>query len=287
MARSRLGRGLDMLLAKTGSSPNPSENGVREIAVDAIRPNPRQPRHAIDPDGAEEAELAASIEAHGVIQPVLVRPAGANRYELIAGERRFRACQRLGRQSVPAIVRDTDEEDLLTLALIENLQRKDLNPIEKAQAIQQLIEDFDLTQEEAAKKVGKQRSSIANLLRLLDLEPEIQDAVSRGTITFGHARALLALSRKKERLELFQRILREGLNVRKVEELARRKSRGTRRTRLGRKDAQIESLEDTLRVHFGTKVTIEPRGKSGKVVIHFASHAEFDRLLELWGVPRE
>jgi ParB family transcriptional regulator, chromosome partitioning protein len=282
MSRSRLGRGLDMLLAKTGTGPD-STNEVVAIPLDAISPNPRQPRHGIDSADQDEIDLAASIDAHGVIQPVLVRPKGAGRYELIAGERRFRACERLGRRTVPAIVRDADDEALLSIAIIENLQRKDLNPIEKAEAIKHLIEDFDLTQEEAAKKVGKQRSSVANLLRLLDLEPAIRDAVSRGTITFGHARALLAVPSGRDRLALFDRILKEGLNVRKVESEAGRKSK---RPRMKRRDSNIEELEDALRIRFGTKVTVESRGKRGKVVVHFGSHAEFDRLLELWGVER-
>lgn len=282
MERTRLGRGLDMLLARTGSGGGPeAANEVKSIPIDAISPNPRQPRQVIDATDSEEADLAASIQEHGIIQPVLVRPKGPGKYELIAGERRFRACQRLELAAVPAIVRDADEETLLSLALIENLQRKDLNPIEKAEAIQHLIEDFDLTQEEAAKKVGKQRSSIANLLRLLDLEDEIKQAVSRGTISYGHARALLGVSRKKDRLELFRRILREGFNVRKVEELARRKSK---RPKMKRKAAQVEAMEDALRQHFGTKVSIDARGKGGKVVIHYSSNADFNRLLDAWGV---
>lgn len=281
--RARLGRGLDMLLARTGSGPE-TANEVLALPLAAISPNPRQPRKRIDPADEDEGDLAASIDLHGVIQPVLVRPAGPGRWELIAGERRFRACQRLGRPTVPAIVRDADEETLLSLALIENLQRKDLDPIEKAEAIQQLIEDFDLTQEEAAKRVGKQRSSIANLLRLLDLEPEIREAVSRGTITFGHARALLAVESQAERLALFQRIVRDGLNVRRVEQEAGRRSG---RRGLKRRDPQVDAMEDALRVRFGTKVSIDVRGKRGKVVVHFGSFAEFDRLLALWGVPRE
>ena len=280
--RTRLGRGLDMLLARTGAGPDTASE-VLSIPIAAIGPNPRQPRKCIDAADEAEADLAASIELHGVIQPVLVRPAGPGRYELIAGERRFRACERLGRQTVPAIVRDADEETLLSLALIETLQRKDLDPIEKAEAIRQLIEDFDLTQEEAAKRVGKQRSSVANLLRLLDLEPEIREAVSRGTISFGHARALLAVESGSDRMALFQRILRDGLNVRRVEQEAGRK----KPRRLKRRDPQVDAMEDALRVQFGTKVSIELHGKRGKVVVHFGSFAEFDRLLALWGVPRE
>lgn len=282
MKGSRLGRGLDMLLAKTG--PEEARGGVEvvEVSIANITPNPRQPRWKIDLDDPELAELAASIEMHGIIQPVLVRRLDASRYELIAGERRFRASQKLGRSTIPAIVRQADEEEILRLALIENIQRKDLNPIEKAEAIAQLIEDFDLTQEEAARKVGKQRSTVANLIRLLELEPEIKEAVSRGTITFGHARALLGVGNKKERLELFKRISTDGFSVRKVEEEVRRTVKKPKK--LKRRDASIEALEDKLRDHMATRVQIDQRGRGGKFTIYFANNSEFGRLMELLGV---
>jgi ParB family chromosome partitioning protein len=270
-----------MLLAKTG--PEEAKGGVEVVEVDikSITPNPRQPRWKIDLDDPELAELASSIEMHGIIQPVLVRKTGVGRYELIAGERRFRASQKLGRTTIPAIVRQADEEEILRLALIENIQRKDLNPMEKAEAIAQLIEDFDLTQEEAAKKVGKQRSTVANLVRLLELEPEIKDAVSRGTITFGHARALLGVASKKERLELFKRITTESFSVRKIEAEVRKKSA---KPRMKKRDAQIEALEDKLRDHFATRVQIDQRGRGGKFTLYFANNSEFGRLMELLGV---
>jgi ParB family chromosome partitioning protein len=278
-----------MLLAKTG--PDATKDGeagggveVVEIAVNSITPNPRQPRWKIDLDDPELAELASSIEMHGIIQPVLVRKSGPSSYQLIAGERRFRASQKLGRTTIPAIVRQADEEEILRLALIENIQRKDLNPIEKAEAIAQLIEDFDLTQEEAAKKVGKQRSTVANLIRLLELEPEIKDAVSRGTITFGHARALLGVSSKRERLELFKRITTESFSVRKIEAEVRKKAK---KPRMKKREAQIEALEDKLRDHFGTRVQIDQRGRGGKFSIYFANNSEFGRLMDLLGVSLE
>ncbi|MCI0342240.1 MAG: ParB/RepB/Spo0J family partition protein [Planctomycetales bacterium] len=288
----RLGRGLDLLLARSGESV---AGDIVSIPLDSIRPNPRQPRGKIDPSDPELAGLSLSIKADGVLQPILVRKStgssgiggnggnGGDGYELIAGERRFRAAQAAGLRAIPAIVREADDRGLLRLALVENMQRKDLDPIEKAEAIQALIEDFDLTQDEAAKEVGIERSSIANFIRLLDLPAAIRDAVSRGTITMGHARALLSVADPEQQLALFHQILESSLTVRDVETQARRGSRRPSR----RRGPSVEALEGALREKFGTKVAIHARGRGGRIVVHYASAEEFDRLLDLWRVPRE
>ncbi len=279
----RLGRGLDLLLARSGESV---AGDIVSIPLETIHPNPRQPRGRIDPSDPELVGLSLSIKADGVLQPILVRKSsgnGGDGYELIAGERRFRAAQAAGLRTIPAIVREADERGLLRLALVENMQRKDLDPIEKAEALKGLIEDFDLTQDEAAKEVGIERSSIANFIRLLDLPPVIREAVSRGTITMGHARALLAVADPESQMALYKQILESSLSVREVETEARRRSRKPPR----RRGPSVEALEAALRERFGAKVAIHPRGRGGRIVVHYATADEFDRLLDLWKVPKE
>ena len=276
VVQRRLGRGLDFLISGDAGGPSPDE--IRHVALTEIRPNPYQPRREFADE--EIAELAASILEHGILQPIVVR-ATAEGYELVAGERRYRASERLGRDTVPAIVRTATDEQMLELALIENIQREDLNPIDTAVAIGSLIERLGLTQEEAARRLGKSRPAIANLLRLLELPEDIQARVSVGKLTAGHARALLALEDDQSRRELAARIEKDGLSVRATETAAKR--------RPARRPAEagdpglapyLHDLEDQLRAALGTRVSIHARGDKGKVVIEYFSRDEFEGLLD-------
>jgi ParB family chromosome partitioning protein len=281
MKSSHLGRGLETLLAPAEEPQQPSPQTL-EIPVSQVRPNPSQPRQAFDPEAL--AELAESIARNGVIQPIIVR-AQADGYELIAGERRLRAAIQAGLTTIPAIVRQATENQSLELALVENIQRQDLNPIEQAQAYKEFIERLALTQEEAAARLGKKRPSIANILRLLDLPQQIQDAVSRGTLTMGHARALLALPDRAEQLRLAARIERDDLSVRQTEQLVNDRLRRGRRPTAD--DAQprpthIVDLEGKLREALATRVTIltHIHDDAGRIVVDFFTKDDFQRLLE-------
>ena len=277
MSKNRLGRGLDALLARNNEEAPEAPTGVQELPLELIHPNRYQPRTDFNEDAL--ADLANSISTKGVIQPLIVRTDGDG-YELIAGERRFRAAGIAGLATVPVVVRDADDADTFEVALIENIQREDLNPIEKATAYHDLIERFALTQEEAAQRVGQKRSTVANFLRLLDLPEEIQQNVSRGTLSMGHARALLALSDPGEQKRLAGRIEREGLSVRAVEKIIQSYSERDKTKKVVYKSAHIRDLEERLRRALGTRVRIaEGRGR-GKIVIEFYSNDDFDRILE-------
>ena len=282
----RLGRGLDSLLSTNVadvSLEGMPAGDILQLRIDDIRPNPFQPRDSVGGEAFEE--LVASVREHGVLQPVLVRRAGEG-YELIAGERRWRACKQVGLDAVPAMVRDIGDDDALTLALVENLQREDLNPIEKARAFREMADRFDLTQEEVARRTGKERPTIANFLRLLDLPEAVQELVSRGTISMGHARALLGLDKAKEQMDMCRRIIRDDLSVRDVERVVTRgkRPRGPRRAAAVRKNAHLRDLEDRMRERVGLKVTVEARGARGKVSFHFANDADLQQLLDVLGI---
>ena len=280
MEPSRLGRGLDAILGGVAEAPAPGQR-ILDLPVRDIHPNPNQPRADFDPDAL--AELAESIRRNGVLQPIIVR-SGDDGYQLIAGERRWRAAVQAGLPAIPAIIRTATDNESLELALIENIQRQDLNPIEQARAYKDLIERFALTQEEAASRLGKKRSSIANLLRLLDLPQDIQDAVSRGTLTMGHARALLGLTDRAEMRRLSARIQRDDLSVRMTERIVADRLRRAKPTRSpdGPKAPHIVDLEAKLRTSLGTRVTISHNKnlKKGRIVIDFFSDDDFHRLLE-------
>ncbi len=296
----RLGRGLEALLAVRPVAGNPSPTGrddsarssLRQIAVALIRPNPLQPRKEFDP--TELADLEASIRANGLLQPVTVRPATGG-FELIAGERRFRAMQRLGWSEIPAIVKETDDRALLTLALVENLQRTDLNPIEEAEGYQQLVTQFSLTQQEVSDVVGKDRSTVANTLRLLALPSVVRRMVREGELTIGHARALLALGDEHRMIDLAKAIVAEGLNVRDVERRVR--EAGTKHTKKqasalraeAKRPAEAARIEDELRRRLQTDVKIRLSAKDkGEVRIAFYSADDLERVLDLvLGVARE
>jgi ParB family transcriptional regulator, chromosome partitioning protein len=255
---------------------------LEEIAVSAITGNPRQPRQAFDEDSL--AELAASIQAVGLLQPVVVRRASAGRYELIMGERRWRACQVAGIEVIPAIVRETSDDDLLRNALIENLHREQLNPLEEAAAYQQLLDDFAATHDELARRIGRSRPHISNTIRLLNLPPAVQKRVAAGVLSAGHARALLSIDDPVAQEQLAYRIVAEGLSVRAVEEivaLGAQPAKATARTPAVRAPVApgLKDLADRLSDVFETRVKVELGQRKGKIVVEFASLDDLERIV--------
>jgi len=270
-SRYGLGRGLEALIPRTET-----EAGVIEVPVDRIARNPHQPRARFDDE--ELAELAASIVEHGVIQPVVVRTSPDGGYELIAGERRVRAARQAGLASVPAVVRDSSDEGVLELALVENIQRADLNAIEEAAAYRELIDRFGLTHEEVSQRVGKSRVAISNALRLLDLASETRAAIVGGAISEGHGRALAAITVPELQLAVLQVVLQRHLSVRQTEELVRRRrTLGLSRTRVPL-TPDLQDLEAQLRGLLATKVGIARSRRGGRLVIEFYSDEELDRI---------
>jgi ParB family chromosome partitioning protein len=270
-SRFGLGRGLEALIPR-GSE----ESGVLELPIDRITRNPHQPR---DHFGEEEmSELTASITAHGILQPVVVRATANGDYELVAGERRLRAARRAGLSTIPAVVRDTPSDELLELALVENVQRADLNAIEEASAYRELIDGFGLTHEAVAHRVGKSRVAISNALRLLDLAPETREAIIDGRITEGHGRALAALTVAELQRAVLQVVLERHLSVRQTEELVRRKRDAAASPRRRALSEDLADLEAQLRGILATKVGIVRTRKGGRVVIDFYSDEELDRI---------
>lgn len=288
MKRRALGKGLSSLIptsvarapGATASSPPPRPAEFR-LEISKIRPNPRQPRQSFDEAGLDD--LARSLRMQGVLQPVVVRPLADGRFELIAGERRWRAAQRAGIHQIPALVRDVPDERLLELALIENLQREELNAIEEAEAYRVLIDDLQLTQNEVAERVGKQRTTVANALRLLGLPASVKDMVRVGSISMGHARALLALGDPSAIEALAKRVVAEGLSVREVESKATRPSGAPARPGRPSKpvDPNVQAAEATLQRLLATKVRIGGNGKVGRIEIHYHSADELNRIFEL------
>jgi len=279
MARHKgLGRGLDALL---GAAPETAEEErLAQLPVESLRPGKYQPRTRMDE--ASLAELAESIRARGVIQPVVVRPVGDGRYELLAGERRWRAARMAGLERLPAVVRDVPDEAALGIGLIENIQREDLNPIEEASGLKRLIDEFRLTHEEAARAVGRSRAGVTNLLRLLELAPAVQAFVQDGRIDMGHARALLGVSKAKQ-VELAHRIAELGLSVREAERLVQQASASPRApsTRAATKlDPDTRRLQEELSEALGTNVEVRPRRAGrGSVVIDYASLDELEGII--------
>jgi len=271
-----LGRGLDALLG--GDEPQSQEH-LMNVALIQLRPGKYQPRTQMDPDAI--AELAESIKAQGVIQPILARPLGDGHFEIIAGERRWRAAKLAGLETVPVLVREVRDELALAMALIENIQREDLNPIEEAVGIQRLIDEFGMTHEAAAAAVGRSRSGVTNLLRLLSLAKPVQDMVLQGKLDMGHGRALLSLSGAKQ-IELGKLIAEKELSVRQAEHLvSRAQSAPTSPTpKSVARDRDLVALEEELSDHLGTRVSIAARKNgSGRVLIDYSSLDQLDGLL--------
>jgi ParB family transcriptional regulator, chromosome partitioning protein len=253
-----------------------------EILVGAITPNPRQPRQVFDEEALEE--LSASIRAVGLLQPVVVRRAGAGQYEIVMGERRWRACQLAQLTVIPAIVRQTADDDLLRDALIENLHREQLNPLEEAAAYQQLLDDFSATHEELARRVGRSRPHISNTIRLLNLPPGVQQRVAAGVLSAGHARALLSVDDVQAQEQLARRIVAEGLSVRAVEEIVALGAQPAKTPRHPASKAVVtpalKDLADRLSDAFETRVKVELGQRKGKIVVEFASLEDLERIVK-------
>ncbi|HBG17085.1 MAG TPA: chromosome partitioning protein ParB [Firmicutes bacterium] len=290
MNRTRaLGKGLGALIPQLEEA---DLQNTLEVPVEKIEINPYQPRRSFDRESL--TELSESIKIHGVLQPLLVRKS-ADHYQLIAGERRLRASKLAGLDTVPVVIKDLDDRAVMEIALVENLQREDLNPIEEAEAYKKLIEEFKLTQEEVAKSVGKSRSSITNTLRLLNLPTEIQQLVLNETITMGHARALLGLDLPEKQIHLSKKIIEENLSVRDTEELIRlmnisdvpretlegEKKKEVVYPRLPTLDPNLQAIVDDMTRLFGTKVRIKNSGKRGKIEIEYYSQEELERITEI------
>jgi ParB family chromosome partitioning protein len=274
--RKALGRGLSAL----SPEPEPSEpaaEATSEAPTAALDPNPYQPRAAFDE--AKLEELAASIRASGIVQPILVRRAG-ERYQIIAGERRWRAARALGLASVPVVVREVRDEQLLELALVENVQREELTPLEEAEAFQRLSNELGLTQDEIARRVGRDRTTIANTLRLLRLPRELRELVARRALDAGHARALLALDAAEDQVALGREAARKGLSVREVERRVAL-ARAPRGRAARRPEPNTAAAEERLRRALGARVAIARRGKGGAIRVLFKSEQELQRLFEL------
>lgn len=292
--RPALGRGLSALIpAKPGAPgaanvPGPSQ-GLLMLGIEQIDPSESQPRKQFDQQLMED--LAASIREHGILQPIVVRRKTANTYELVAGERRWRAAQRAGLREIPAVLKDVATDEVLTLALVENLQRQDLNAIEEAEAYRHLVEDLKLTQEEVAQSVGKDRATVANAMRLLKLPTPVRDAVVGGQLTMGHARALLSLADGSDQpdesmLRAAREVMAKDLSVRATEALVRdRKAAKEPGTSDPRKvSAAVRDLEDQLRKRFGVKSVVKEKNGKGTLELHFHSLDELDELLSKLGM---
>jgi ParB-like partition proteins len=274
----RLGKGLDALIPSLHIN---EDDKIVEIPLSQLRPNPYQPRKTFDDESI--AELAASIKEHGVITPIIVREA-LKGYEIIAGERRWRAAQRAELATIPAVVRHFSEQQVMEIALIENLQREDLNALEIAMAYQALIDQFDLTQEELSVKVGKSRSHVANFLRLLQLPEDVKQLVSRGTLSMGHARAIVGLKDSKKIREAANLTVRNGWSVRELEEYIQRleqPAKPAKKTRTEKRDPYIRQVEETLQNLYRTKVTVKADKNRGKIEIVYYSRDDLERLLDL------
>jgi ParB family transcriptional regulator, chromosome partitioning protein len=273
-AERKLGRGLDSLLGEARAHEGEE---ILSLGLDRVHRSPHQPRHDFDEVALEE--LAASIRANGVLQPIIVRP-GAVGYEIVAGERRARAARLAGLTSVPAIVRRYSDEDTLVLSLVENIQRADLNAIDRASAYRRLVSHLNVTQDEVARRLGLDPSSVSNMIRLLDLPPEVQELVRGGALSMGHARAILGLSAGIDRVRLAERAIREELSVRAVERLIREGETAPKRRVVPRKPPQVMALEAELRGILGTKVRIEDRRGKGRIVIDYYTPEEFERIVD-------
>ncbi len=272
-----LGKGINALFNHVDSN----EETVEEIKLKDLRPNPYQPRKTFDDDAL--SDLKESIQQHGVLQPIIVRKS-IKGYDIVAGERRFRAAQQAGLTTIPAIVREFSETLMREIALLENLQREDLSPLEEAEAYASLLDHLSVTQEELAKRLGKSRPHIANHLRLLTLPDDVQKLIADGTLSMGHGRTLLSLKNKNKLAPLVKKIVDEGLNVRQVEKLVQQLNENVPRETKKKeapKDRVLKERESFLQNYFGTSVTIKKQKKKGKIEIEFLSNEDLERILEL------
>ncbi len=278
MQKQALGKGLGALIPDLSTLDGKERKalGIHEIELDKIVPNEYQPRKVFDDEKLKE--LSDSIREQGVIQPVIVHRAGSG-YQLIAGERRWRASRLAGLKTIPALVKEATKRELLEMALIENIQREDLNPLEAAEAYKRLQDEFKLTQEDLAKRVGKERSTVTNFLRLLNLPKEVKHELATGNLSMGHAKALLSLERARDQIQAATAIAKKGLSVREAEALAAR-LKNPPRERKARLGHELKAVEEKLKKALGTKVTIASKSKGGRIVIEYYSPEELDRILE-------
>jgi len=280
MQKQALGKGLGALIPDLSLLDDKEKKalGISEIDLDKIVPNEYQPRKTFNDDKLKE--LAASIKEQGLIQPIIVHRIGSN-YGLIAGERRWRASRLAGLKTIPALVREATKRELIEQALIENIQREDLNPLEAAEAFKRLQDEFKLTQEDLAKRVGKERSTVTNFLRVLSLPKEIKLLLASGDIAMGHAKALLSLERHRDQLEAVNAIVKKGLSVRESEALVAKYKHPVQEKKSPKKaGADLKALEEKLRKSLGTKVSIAPKAKGGRIIIDYYSNEDLDRFLE-------
>jgi ParB family transcriptional regulator, chromosome partitioning protein len=292
--RKGLGRGLESLLPARPvpapiamHSPAPVPSGPQEIAIELIDPNPYQTRRQINE--AALAELAESIRVSGVVQPVVLRPTAEGRFQLVAGERRWLASRRVGKETIPAVVRQISNEQAMEITIIENLQREDLNPMEQARAFERLSREFNLTQEQIASRTGKDRASIANFIRLLKLPEALQDALEAGVISFGHGKVLLGLINYPEHLErAAHEVIEKQLSVRETEELAARLLNPPEESKLQKAtqvlDPNVREAQRSLERALGVKVEIQDRNNRGKIVLKYGSLDDFQRIMEALGI---
>lgn len=282
MSRKALGKGLDALIPDLRAGTMSGQGTILEVEIDEIAANPYQPRTRISEASLED--LKQSISEKGVLQPVILRRK-AGRYELVAGERRLRAAKLAALHTIPALVRQVTDSEALEIALVENLQREDLNPIDEARGYRELVRRFKLTHEELAKKLGRDRSTVANALRLLNLPDEVKRGLEDGKLTVGHARALLGLGEEKQIVSIYRTVLHRGLSVRQVEAMVRQrlKPRAARKAYAMRPDPEIARLEQRLMRKLGTRVRILGHGGHGRIEIEFYSNEDLARILEAMG----
>ena len=284
MEKRVLGRGLAALIPEKQTADNMQvlgsniQQGVRNISVEKIKANKYQPREDFNQEALND--LVSSIKEKGFIQPILVR-SKQGEYELIAGERRFRAAKQLGYKEIPAIIKDVSDLDSLEISIIENIQRENLNPIDQAKAYKRLSEEFNMTQDKVADTIGKDRATVANIMRLLNLPVKIQEYVSRGTISMGHARAILSLTKESEQMRLCTKVIKDDLSVRDTESYAKRISINKAKSKEDKNDPNLNSIEQELREIFGTKVKILKSKKGGKIEIEFYSNTDMERVITL------
>ena len=279
MERKALGKGLGALLAPAKVNLPADAADVQRIPIEAIVPNRYQPRHHFPQE--ELAQLAASIKESGVLQPIVVRRKGDGTYELIAGERRLRASKEAGLETIPAVIKNCSDQESLLFALIENIQREDLNPMETARAYSRMMREFGLTQDAIAIKVGRDRSSVANFIRLTQLHPELQELIEAGRLSAGHAKVILGLASPEDQLRLGKKVVSASLSVRATEKLITDSLKETNRRLKSGRHSLLADLEARLQKRLGTKVTVHPQKQGGRVVIHYFSKEELDGVVDI------
>jgi len=281
--RKALGKGLGALLPTGGVSASMTGKRVfMQCPIEKITPNRYQPRKVFDETAL--AELVSSVKEKGVLQPLIVRSAGNDSFELIAGERRWRAAQKAGLKEVPVVIKEVSDRESLEIAIIENIQRAELNPVEEAEGYRRLMDEFSYTQEELAGKVGKERATVSNHLRILKLPEEVKKDIADGRLSLGHAKALLGLGKGEEIIDIKKTVIKKGMSVRETEALVKRTRQGGLKKKTPAKvDNDLAGLEERLKRHFGTRVRIARKGGKGKVEIDFYSDEELDSLIEIIG----